>query len=378
MSEFDEIAHSGGKVNFSVEALPDGRRGIRLSFEHTRGNPVAVYGVYALPPNIPIEEYNFTGIGPGSSSPSIPTSVPVFIVSDIERKFGHKCPDCKEYWRADSHVHYCPYCGSYGQPHQFLSDAQRKYIRHYIERWDSLQDLDVGQSACINLDEISDATLKNLKKPEFYISDQRQQTTFKCCACDEEHDILGRFGHCSFCFTRNDSDILRNVAIAEMRQSLDSGTSPDSVLKLAVSAFENCLRRYRDVLLKHVSLTPRRLDLAQKIGLRKIESIDAVFGTIFDIQLVKAVKIEHTQQFNKMLSRRHVYEHNGGMVDQKYIDDTNDSTVKVGQLIFENRQDVHQFISQIAAVCDALHVGVHTILKPDKQAIALRKGGRDL
>jgi hypothetical protein len=58
----------------------------------------------------------------------------------------------------------------------------------------------------------------------------------------------------------------------------------------------------------------------------------------------------------RMFHRRHVYEHNGGEVDQKYLDDSGDSLVKLKQHVHETRESVHDLL-----VCLAKMVRTFTV-----------------
>ncbi len=42
---------------------------------------------------------------------------------------------------------------------------------------------------------VAEAAGKDAEKPPFYYSEERQQHIFKCAACDQSTDILGRFGY---------------------------------------------------------------------------------------------------------------------------------------------------------------------------------------
>src|SRR5207245_6473153 len=63
--------------------------------------------------------------------------LPFFLGSDTGRCWGHQCPRCRGYFRNGSHPAdlplTCPYCGLRAAAHQFLTSAQRNYIRHYVE-----------------------------------------------------------------------------------------------------------------------------------------------------------------------------------------------------------------------------------------------------
>jgi hypothetical protein len=47
----------------------------------------------------------------------------------------------------------------------------------------------------IDMYAVAEAAGKDAEKPPFYYSEERQQHIFKCAACDQSTDILGRFGY---------------------------------------------------------------------------------------------------------------------------------------------------------------------------------------
>jgi hypothetical protein len=63
-----------------------------------------------------------------------------------------------------------------------------------------------------------------------------------------------------------------------------------------------------------------------------------------------------------MFHRRHVYEHNGGEVDQKYLDDSGDSTVRLKQHIHETREDIHILLGTVNRIVRNLHEGFHALV----------------
>jgi hypothetical protein len=52
--EFEEIAHSGGKVTFSIATI-DGQQGYQVSYSSSRPVPICLIAVYALPQGIAVE-----------------------------------------------------------------------------------------------------------------------------------------------------------------------------------------------------------------------------------------------------------------------------------------------------------------------------------
>ena len=72
------------------------------------------------------------------------------------------------------------------------------------------------------MDAVADAAGKETDKPPFYYAEESQQNQFLCEACGSFNDILGKFGYCSVCGTRNDlqeldqtCDVIMCVSIYE-------------------------------------------------------------------------------------------------------------------------------------------------------------------
>lgn len=130
--EFQEIGHAGGTVTFRAHTNGNGDRFYSVALEGSRPVPMAMIGVWALPPGIPISSVPMGGMGSGAPVPPLSGCLPVYMVSDSEGRFGHNCPRCGAYWRSGPWPNVCPYCAAIAEPHQFLSQAQRRYAQSAI------------------------------------------------------------------------------------------------------------------------------------------------------------------------------------------------------------------------------------------------------
>lgn len=209
--QFEEVAHSGGRITFNIVTDAHGRRGYQLSFRSSRPVPVVVIGVYALlQQGVAVASVNLgVGMGGQFDSPPLPGCVLVMIASDSHGKFGHRCQTCSSYWRSEPWPNFCPYCRYQDQPFQFLSDAQRRYVEYYCRKLEGALDSGEDGAFVIDMDAVADAVGKQGEKPAFYVSEESQQHKFKCAACDEFNDVIGRFAYCSACGTRNDATVFK-------------------------------------------------------------------------------------------------------------------------------------------------------------------------
>mgnify|MGYP003666557121 CR=1 FL=1 len=373
MAKFDEIAHSGGKITFTTTVDAAGNLGTQLRYQNSRPVPAQIIGVYALWPGIVVEELSLGGIGTPWPVPKYPGSLPVLIGSDGEGKFGHHCPDCGQYWRSGSHPNFCPYCGISAPSFSFLSKAQLAYVQLYVEKLEEAGQSDEGSEIVIDLDEVADATLGRCEKPAFYISEERQQTLLNCAECGEFNDIIGRFGHCSVCYTRNDLAVLVEDVFPSLRADLDNKKRPEEVLLRAVSAFEVLIKNYVARIVEEVPMIPERKDKLSKSRFRDLDALDIVLSEFFGINIRPGIDEAAWVTCNRLIQRRHVYEHNGGVVDSEYVEKTGDTSVRIGELITEDLGSVHQYLSTTARIARAVHDGFHSMLPPRTDIIERHK-----
>ncbi|MFZ5635374.1 MAG: hypothetical protein ACOY82_02185 [Pseudomonadota bacterium] len=367
--EFEEIANCGGTITFTIRTREDGIRSYQVGFSGSRPVPMVMIGIYALPQGIPVDTIQMGGIGQPWNQPPVPNCIPVIIGSDSTGHFGHNCPKCEGYWRSGAWASVCPYCGFRAARHEFLSQAQCRYVTHYC---DVLAGALAGEDGEVNIDmdAVADAVGKEGDKPSFYVSEQSQQRKFKCKACGEFNDILGRFGYCASCGTRNDLADFEGETVPTIRNQLNNGTTPEDCLRSAISAFDSVVAQIAKELVRFVPMTKRRSGRLEVQRFHNPEELRNTMRDWFDISMADGIKDVEWASIVRMFHRRHVYEHNGGEVDQKYLDDSGDTSVKLKQHIRETQEGVHDLLSSLVKMVRNLHNGFHELLPPLQGPIA--------
>jgi hypothetical protein len=362
--DFTEISHSGGKITFSIRTDQEGNRKYQVGISGNRPVPMSLIAVYALREGIAVEEIELGGIGQPWNPPPFPGCFPVFIASDSEGYFGHHCPSCNGYWRSGPFPNICPYCAIPARSFQFLSAAQSSYVRGYCrvlsEALASEQDGDV----VIDMDAVADAVGKEGEKPAFYVSEESQQRKFTCPKCDEFNDILGRFGYCSRCGTRNDQVDFEDETIPAIRKRLNENQAPEDCVRDSVAAFDSFVAQVSKALVQRVPMTVARQKRLSMFSFHKLEEVQSTFKEWFDIDLFSGMKEEERRSVVLMFHHRHVYEHNGGEVDQRYLDNSGDITVRLKQRLRENKEGAHSLLSALVKMTRNLHAGFHELFPP--------------
>lgn len=105
------------------------------------------------------------------------------------------------------------------------------------------------------------------------------------------------------------------------------------------------------------------------MGFHDLEKVATELKSIFDIDILHRMKPEDFDFAKLMFHRRHVYEHNGGEVDEDYLRKSGDQTVRLKQLLRETQQSAHKLVAIIEKMSRNLHEGFHEILPPYDRVI---------
>lgn len=221
----------------------------------------------------------------------------------------------------------------------------------------------------IDMDAVAQATVKEGQKPAFYVSEESQQCKFTCAACEEDSDILGRFGYCPLCGTRNDWADFQNKAMPAIRGRVNANETPEDCVKAAVSIFDSFVGQYAKQLTELIPMTAGRKNRLKKQRFHDVEDLRKTLKDWFDIDPCKGMQ-ENERLFTiRMFQRRHVYEHNGGEVDQKYLTDSGDTSVRLKQHIHETREDAHRLCGCLLTMARNIHEGFHELFPPIPEPI---------
>jgi hypothetical protein len=196
---------------------------------------------------------------------------------------------------------------------------------------------------------------KQSERPAFYVSEESQQCKFTCMACEEFNDILGRFGYCSLCGTRNDLADFEGQTVRTLRDRLNSGDAPEDCVRDAVASFDSFMAQVGKELVKRVPLTERRRHRLSTQSFHNLGEVRSTFKDWFDIDVCAGMKEDECRVVERMFHRRHVYEHNGGEVDQNYLDKSGDTTVRLKQHIHETQQGAHDLMSSLVKMARNVH-----------------------
>lgn len=374
--DFQEIAHSGGTVTFRIHSDAEGRVGYATRYQFGGPGPGAITGLYVhLQTATPVMFFRMGGIGQAWEPPMPDGCAPVFLGSDTQQCWGHQCPTCQTYFRSGSnpieHPMTCPYCGWRNHSSNFVTPAQRRYCAHWVERLITglHEERPPGSEWIVELDMDAVADETTGEKPAFYYSEEAQQTNFRCHKCNEFNDIRGRFGYCSSCGWRNNQPAFRATMDALRDQLRVNHITPEQAVRTSVSEFDSCSRDYVGHIVRRTAMKPgRREEMQRQFFHDPGRRIMTMLTERHDINLLQGMEGE-LDFLRLMMCRRHIFEHNGGVVDQLYLDQSGDGGARLGALVRENVGNLHRLVGLLNRMVENFDRDFHEIFRPTEAPI---------
>lgn len=380
--DFSEIGHTGGKVTFTIDCDAQGHVKYQIGYSHSSPRPASLVGIYAHPDGFACGNIVMGGIGTPWNAPPFPNCIAVMMASDSQGRFGHECPSCKKHFRSESipskYPLTCPYCGVRAESYHFLTPPQKSYISHYVESLhEAIYEAEPGttREVVIDMDVLADSITHD-PRPDFYYTSTAQQTEFRCCACNSYNDIRGKYGYCSSCGWRNSAEQQR-VALEKIRAQLTGGNvSPSDAIKQSVSEFDSAARDYVDQLTSCVPMKESRTNQLGRLLFHNLDKFDGLMSNCFDINILKGMAADRAF-VKKMFYRRHVYEHDGGVATQRYVEESGDTGLEEGDLIRETADNAHKLIGCLNRMITTFETDFHEMLEPEAFCIEIEKERRE-
>ncbi len=374
--DFSEVGHTGGKVTFTIVCDEHGHVSYQIGYSHSSPRPASFVGIYAHLDGFACGGIEMGGIGTPWNTPPFPNCIAVMMASDSQGKFGHECPDCKKHFRSGGipakFPLTCPYCGVRAEAYHFLTPPQKSYISHYIESLHAaIYEAKPGTTSeiVIDMNAIADS-ITDEPRPDFYYTSTAQQTEFSCSKCNSYNDIRGRYGYCASCGWRNSAESQR-LALREIREKLVGGElSPSDAIKQAVSEFDSAARDFSDQMISLVPMKESRKNQLERLLFHNLDKFDELLVKCFDINLLKGM-VADRDFVNRMFLRRHVFEHDGGVATQRYVEESGDKNIEKGDLIRETLDNANKFLGNLNRMISTFESDFHEIFKPEPFCIEI-------
>lgn len=267
-------------------------------------------------------------------------SVLAFIISDAQQMWGRVCPQCRSYFRSNhiSGMTVCPYCTFAEDNIYFITDPQRRYLKKYVEVVDRV--VKEQRAIEIDLDEATDS-------PEWTYEERQLQHRFKCTRCNVTTDILGEYGSCPNCGSRNSGAVFHRK-LNQIASDLVTATQdqrPD-LLNRAVSVFEAMANDLKKILVS-IPSHARRREQVRNLNFQNIAPAVEQLEQWYAFDLRKGLDVQDLAFVDLMFKRRHLFTHNAGRVDEKYLRETTDRTYELNEAVVLTAEEIARLLPLI-------------------------------
>jgi len=300
------------------------------------------------------------------------------IMSDEDGYVGRECPqdDCEGYFKVKFGTGIqepipctCPYCGYEADHSGFMTKDQNEYIKSYVmSKITGALEKDFSQwTRNMNRKNQNDFfsinfQFKARKIPIRYYNEKDLETKIICEDCDLYYSIYGIFSFCPDCKTHNSLQILKkNFEIAEkeicLSESIDNSELAETLLsdslENVVSSFDAFSREFLKVKAEELSLP----GAAGNISFQNPVGADRNINQYFNIDL-QSIFSSNWTFIIKCFQKRHLFAHKMGVVDEQYLNKTNDNEAILNRKIQLSTKEIRDLMDVLIEIGNYLHQNV--------------------
>ena len=206
-------------------------------------------------------------------------------------------------------------------------------------------------------------------KPMHYImpvpSKEEMQLKIQCKVCNAKYAVIGSAFFCPCCghnsaeetfdnSLKKIQDKIKNIPI--IRQAVETVSKDEAETtcrSLIETSLGECVVAFQRFC--EVNFTARAPEKNVKFNAFQNLDIGATYWKeLLEETYADWLTVDEMKRLNLLFQKRHLLAHTEGIVDQKYLDKTNDISYKVGQRIVIKEKDVVELINLIKRLVDTL------------------------
>lgn len=310
----------------------------------------------------------------------------VTINSDEKGYFDRECPneECLYHFKihmddwenkvSDDEV-YCPMCGH--------CDTSDKWWTQ--EQLDSMQNIAADWAMSLINEKLDDAFkgLERSTRHNKYVKfkyNPGHRTTFinnpigqseewdrevECKHCGTRYSVIGTAYFCPCCGKNTilenfqiSIDNIKNIlkSLPEMNSLLQQSYGKDTATSMCQSMLENSLGDIVSAFQKfcEVKFTSICTEKVRVNDFQMLEKGSQLFEKASGSNYHDWINDSEYEFASIMFQKRHLFEHNGGIVDEAYFNKTNDNSYTIGQRIIVKENDILDFIEIISKLSNEI------------------------
>lgn len=312
-------------------------------------------------------------------------SIPIKLKLDEKGYLDRECPNEQclykfkinmEDWEnnvSDKEVH-CPMCGHIDTSDKWWTQEQLEEMRNIAQNYAmSYLDKELNKSFK-KLEKCSNKFIKikyNPGKKITFINNPIGQSKewnldIKCKECGTRYSVIGSAYFCPCCGYNSAEDVFEESldtiekmldSTLEMKKMFSESYGDDKAETMVRSMIEGTLGDVVSAYQKFAEMKYRSLseNEVRVNDFQIVEKGSELFKKITSYGYDKWLNDSELKKMNLYFQRRHVIEHNNGIVDQKYIDKSEDSSYSIGQRIIVKIDDAYDLSRIIKKLANGLN-----------------------
>lgn len=275
-------------------------------------------------------------------------SVP--IKPDSDGFTGRECPECESYFKIEFGTGLkgedlpcrCPYCGHSDSHQEFwtkeqIEHAQSVALRQITDQFHSMiKGLEFNHRSPGGIS-VSMKVAQSSRHPIRYYREKKLETEVVCHHCTLRYSVYGVFAFCPDCGQHNSLQILQtNLSLVEKMLGLASEVNEEMSKRLIENALEDCVSAFDGFGRELCRIYARKATdpvKAERVSFQNLEGAEKNVSKLFGFNLSELVPPDEWRALIHGFQKRHLLAHSMGVVDQAYIDKSEDRQAVVGRKI---------------------------------------------
>jgi len=292
---------------------------------------------------------------------------------------GRECPkeDCQGYFKIKLGTGiigegynkcYCPYCGHESTQDYFFTKEQIEYaksiavrkiqktLRTEIKKWDrNLRSSTRNSFFKLRVD------YKQSYHPVAYYAEKELETHTVCESCTLEYAVYGKFAYCPDCGADNTLQILgANLdLVRKLLAQAEAEEDAEFQEYLVQNALEDVISSFDSFGRNCVNLFTKNTDNeGVGISFQNIKKARDTIQDVFGFDFCDELKDEDWIRVEINFQKRHLISHNDGIIDDVYIQKTNDQFADVGRKVVVTPVEVEEMLQAMETEAKCLQEGL--------------------
>ena len=187
----------------------------------------------------------------------------------------------------------------------------------------------------------------------------------KCQKCEPRYSVIGSAYFCPHCGFNSVEKVLDESldtiskmlnSVSEMKLMFSDMYGKDKAETMSRSMIEGSIGDVVSAFQKFAEMRFKTLsDKNVRVNdFQMVEKGSNLYREVISYGYEKWLNEEELDKMNLYFQRRHILEHNNGIIDQKYIEKSNDTTYKIGQRVIIKIEDVYELLDIIKKLTNGL------------------------